>query len=102
MSNTLATREVRLLARLGAVEFLIENVYAVALTQCVDPVGAARRWAAEVSTLARQATIEATDVDRVVGETLITGLAEELDAIFGRIVRRVENHARRYPTADEA
>ncbi len=94
--------EMQVLARIGAIEFLIENVYAVALMQCFDPVGEARRWAGQVTALARQARVATEVVDQRLAADLVNDMARELDAIFARILRRVESHAEAHPTAGEA
>ena len=83
---------VRLLARIGAIEIPVENIYAVALMQTRDPAGTARRWAAA----------DADGVDRALAAALAAGMANELDAIFGRIIERLDRHARDHPTAGRA
>ncbi len=90
---------VRLLARIGAIEFLVENIYAVALMQTCDPAGAARRWAAQAAALSRRAGVDVDGVDRALAAALVAGMANEIDAIFGQIIERLDTHARDHPTA---
>ncbi len=101
--------EIRLLARIGAIEFLVENVYAVALMQCFDPAAEARRWSAQIAELARRAGSEGVEgmdldqgIDRREAAALVTGMAHELDAIFGRITDRIDRRAQEHPTAGTA
>ncbi len=92
---------IHLLARLAAVEFLIENVYAAALLQTRDPVGEAQAWIGEVRALtAQSANFEG--VAPALSRAVVAGMVRELDTIFSRVVARIENHARSHPTAGRA
>ena len=96
------TQTLRVLARIGAIEFLIENLYAVALMQCFDPVSEARKWSDQLQALSREAASGLADADKALSAALVRDMARELDVIFGRIAERVERRAREHPTAGEA
>ncbi len=94
---------IHLLARLAAVEFLIESVYTVALLQTRDPVGEARAWIGEVRALtARSAALDTGGAAPELSRAVVAGMVRELDTIFSRVVQRIENHARNHPTAGRA
>ena len=97
---------IRLLARIAALELLVENVYVVSLLQNVDPVGEARRCAAEVTRMSREARAN-TPAGHATGEAavsraVIAGMAQEFSNIFARILDRIERHARDHPTVGRA
>ena len=88
-------------ARVVALEFLVENAYAVALMQTRDPAGEARILGAMCAELARR--LEAgTEVDPAAARGLVAAVAHALDAIFGRIRTRLETQARKFPTTGTA
>ncbi len=97
---------IRLLARIAALELLVENVYVVSLLQNVDPVGEARRCAAEVTRMSREATETSAAGDATgeaaVSRAVIAGMAQEFSTIFTRILDRIERHARNHPTVGRA
>ena len=94
---------IHLLARLAAVELLIESVYTVALLQTRDPVGEARAWIGEVRALAaRSAALDTGGAASELSRAVAAGMVRELDTIFSRVVQRIENHARNHPTAGRA
>ena len=97
---------IRLLARIAALELLVENVYVVSLLQNVDPVGEARRCAAEVTRMSHEAcrnnAAGDTTGEGAVGRAVIAGMAQEFSTIFSRILDRIERHARNHPTAGRA
>jgi arylsulfatase A-like enzyme len=62
----------------------------------------ARRWAAQAAALSRRADVDVEGVDRALAAALVAGMANELDAIFGRIIDRLDKHARDHPTAGRA
>ena len=84
-------------ARVVALEFLVENAYAVALMQTRDPVGEARELGIMCADLARR--IEAGGAGPAVARRLVGAVARALAAIFGRIRTRLETRARNFPTA---
>ena len=91
---------VELAARVVALEFLVENAYAVALMQTRDPVGEARHLGAMCAECARR--IEAGGAQPAVARRLVGAVARALDAIFCRIRTRLETHARKFPTSGTA
>ena len=93
---------VQLLARFAAIEFLIENIYAMALMQTADPVGEANRWAGEARALARRAEAALGDAENQLSRAVVASMVGELDGMFGRIVQRIEARARAQPVAGNA
>ncbi len=89
---------VELAARVVALEFLVENAYAVALMQTRDPVGEARVLGAMCAQLARR--LESGGANP--GADADAAVAHALDAIFGRIRARLETSARNFPTSGTA
>ncbi len=91
-----------LTARLVALEFLVENAYAVALMQTRNPAGEARELGAICADLARRLEAGGKGSDPVIASALAAGVARALDSIFGRIRARLEKRAEDYPTAGRA
>ncbi len=89
-------------ARVVALEFLVENAYAVALMQTRDPVGEARGLGVMCAELARRLEAGGVDADAPAARGLVAAVAHALDAIFGRIHARLETQTRKFPTAGTA
>lgn len=78
-----------LYARVGAVETLLETLYAAVLVQSPDPIAEVRRSAADMRAIARDAHVEVAGVDPALTRALVEAMAGELDHLFARIERRL-------------
>lgn len=88
------------MARVTAVEILIETAYALTLRQMKDPVAEARRLSEIFARCAGQLAVhgEEPHVPREHG----VAVARALDAILGRIRVRVEMRPEDFPTVGTA
>ncbi len=82
-------------ARFGAIELVLESIYAALVMHADDPVSEARRWAETYSAgvraaLTREAEAEAEGAPRAEAAAFVEAIMREFDCILANVVTRVE------------